>query len=337
MLKARFIDVMYTHTEGQLTCIVNSGIPYPPGTDILQKRDFLEEKYGDLKNSLMHEPRGHPSMFGGFLTPPSSVDYDAGIIWTDGVIYNDMCGHGTIALGMAMVSNGLVEESDSGLTTIRLETMAGLVTAEVSSTEDRVEWTKFENVPAYVAEQDVPIELPGYGALKADIVFGGNYFATVRWDDSDLMVCPENESRFCEMGQLVKQQIKDKVKLRHPTKRHIDYVDIVTFWHDSTRPEAFYRNVHVIGGLWGDRSPGGTGTSAMMAMLEARGKIKMGQTIQSEGLLGSGTFEGCLVRETKLGNHRAVVPTVKGTANIIGYAKWLLDPKDPVSKGFVIS
>lgn len=337
MLKARFLDVMYTHTEGQLTCIVNSGIPYPPGTNILQKRDFLEEKYRDLKSSLMLEPRGHQAMYGGFLTPPSSADYDAGIIWTDGVNYNDMCGHGTIALGMAMVSNGLVEEAESGLTTIRFETTVGLVTAEVSSNEDRVEWTKFENVPAYVAEQDVPIELPGYGALKADIVFGGNYFATVRWDDPDLKVCPENASRFRELGQLVKQQVEEKVEIRHPTKPHIDYLDIVTFWHDSTRPEAFYRNVHVLSSGLLDRSPGGTGTSAMMAMLEARGRIKIGQVIKSEGLLGSGTFEGCLVRETKLGNHRAVVPTVKGTANIIGYAKWLLDPKDPISRGFVIS
>jgi proline racemase len=136
---------------------------------------------------------------------------------------------------------------------------------------------------------------------------------------------------------MVKAQIDEKLDVRHPTVPRIDNVDIVTFWHESTRSDAFYRNVHVLSSGLLDRSPGGTGTSAMMAMLEARGQIKIGQTIQSEGLLGSGTFEGRLVRETRLGSHRAVVPTVKGTANIIGYAKWLLDPDDPVGRGFIVT
>ena len=261
---------------------------------------------------------------------------------SDGQHCNDMCGHGTIALGMVMVSMGLVQESDDGHTFIRFETTAGPVTAEVCSNEHGVEWTRFENVPAYVAAQDVPIELPGYGELKTDVAFGGNYFATVRWDDPDLKVCPENGIRFRELGHLVRQQLAEKLTIQHPTQSHIKYPSpttdcLVTFWHDSDRSEAFYRNVHVLTSGLLDRSPGGTGTSAMLAMLETRGKIKIGQPIHSEGLLGSGTFEGCATAETTLGNQRAVVTTVKGTANIIGYAKWLIDRKDPVGRGFVVS
>ena len=188
MLKTKFLDVVYTHTEGQLTCFVHSGIHWPADGDILDKRRFLEERHADLRSALLDEPRGHPAMYGGFITPPSGPGFDAGIIWTDGHIYNDMCGHGTIALGMLMVAEGWTPEGQDGLSLVRLETSAGLVTIEVASSDSAALWTRFENVPAYVAEQDVSVDIPGYGTLKADIVFGGNYFAILKWDDPNLKI-----------------------------------------------------------------------------------------------------------------------------------------------------
>ena len=344
MQRGRFIDVTYTHTEGMETCIVPPGMHFPGGTTLLEKRRMLEGdgELARLRTSLLNEPRGHVAMYGGFLTAPTGPDHDAGIIWSDGQQCNDMCGHGTIALGMAMVALGMVPESSDGNTEIRLDTTAGPVVAEVRSSEHAVEWTRFENVPAYVAAMDVPIELPGYGEVKVDISFGGNYFAIVNWSGREKRVCPENGAYFRELGHLVRRQLAEKVDLRHPLHQHIRFPSrdtdlLVTFWHEPDRNAARYRNVHVLSGGLLDRSPGGTGTSAMMAMFEARGELEIGQTIQSEGLLGSGTFEGCLVRETKLGSQRAVVPTVKGTANIIGYAKWLMDPDDTVGKGFVVT
>ncbi|MCX7354644.1 MAG: proline racemase family protein [Alphaproteobacteria bacterium] len=336
MLKNRFIDCIYTHTEGEPTCIIHHGIPYPAGLDILGKRAFLEKNYDWLRQSLMREPRGHQDMFGVFVTPPSSPDYDAGMIWMDGTHFHDMCGHGTIALSMALVSHNLVPVTGNR-TTIRYETTAGDVTAEVASNDQAAEWTRFENVPAYVAERDIPLDVPEVGRVNVDLSFGGNYFIQLNWGDRQPRISPENASYFSRLGLLVKKLFNEKVKVVHPTKPHIKHVDFTTIYHDGTLPGAFYRNVHVFSDGKMDRSPGGTGTSAMLAMLESRGRIKIGQTIKSEGLLGSGTFEGCIVRETKLGNHRAFVPTVKGTANVIGYAKWLMSPDDPVSKGFVIS
>jgi len=268
--------------------------------------------------------------------------FDAGIIWSDGVLCNDMCGHGTIALGMAMVAHGMVPEAPEGNTKIRLETTAGLVVAEVCSNENSVEWTRLENVPAYVAAQDIPVTLPEFGEVKVDVAFGGNYFATVPWNGKNLRVGPENGKQFRELGRLVREQVAEKVTISHPTHSHIRYPSdntdlLVTFWHEPDHPTSKYRNVHVLSAGLLDRSPGGTGTSAMMAMFEARGDMKVGETIQSEGLLGSGVFEGSLLRETKLGGERAVVPTVKGTAKVIGYAKWLLDPNDAVGQGFVVT
>ena len=336
MRKNHFVDVIYTHTEGEPTCIVYGGIPYPFGLDILAKRNFLEENYDWLRKALMREPRGHRAMFGVFLTPPSSKDTDGGMLWMDGEHFMNMCGHGTIALTMAMVAHGLIKSNDP-ITKIRLETTAGLVTAEVESTKDGVHSSSFTNVPAYIHQKDMPVNLPGYGELKADIVFGGNYFGIIKWDKAKKEICPDNGKFFSEMGQIAKAQLREKLKLQHPEKKHITILDIVTFYHEGSRPDAFYKNVHVVGDGYLDRSPGGTGTSAMIAMLEGRGKIVIGQTIKSEGLLGSGTFEGTVLSETKLGERRAVIPRVKGTANIVGYAKWLIDPEDPVGKGFVIS
>jgi proline racemase len=329
-------DVIYTHTEGEPLCIIHSGIPYPAGSSILEKRAFLEENYDWLRKALMREPRGHADMFGVFLTPPSSPEYDAGLIYIDGVTYSHMCGHGTIAVAMAMVAHGFVKRSDTGTTKIRFETTAGLVVAEVASEGDEVLWTRFENVPAYVAEQDVEFELPTYGKLKADLVWGGNYFGIIDLTGTGLRISPENGTELSRMGIIAREELKKKLHVQHPTQAHINNLNFVTFWHEPTIEGAFYKNVHVFSAGQLDRSPGGTGTSAMMAMFEARGKMGLNQPIRSEGLLGSGTFEGCLIGETKLGNVRAVRPTVKGTAGILGTARWTINRNDPVDAGFLV-
>ncbi len=235
-----------------------------------------------------------------------------------------------------MVACGLIP-STGELAAIRFESTAGLVTAQVKSAGDSVEWCRFENVPAFVAERDVPIELPRYGQLKADVSFGGNYFAQIDWSGKQPRIAPENGSALAALGVAARKQLNEKLKLRHPTQNHITELNYLTFYHEPTLPHALYKCVHVFSAGQLDRSPGGTGTCAMMALLEARGRIALNQPIRVEGLLGSGTFEGCLVGETRLGDQRAVIPTIKGRANIIGYAKWVFDPDDPIGAGFVVS
>ncbi len=237
---------------------------------------------------------------------------------------------------MVMVSHGMVAKPTEPSTFINFETPAGPVRAEVHSENGAAQWTRFQNVPAFVFAQDVPIELPGYGALKADISFGGNFFAVVKWPDTERPIGPENGKLLSEMGCLVKDQINARMNVQHPVEKHIQGLHFCTFWQEGDRADSLYKNVHVFSDGKLDRSPGGTGTSMMMATFEARGKMKIGDTIKSEGLLGSGQFEGSLIGETTIGNHRAVIPMVKGTAKVTGYAKWLIDPDDPVGEGFVI-
>ncbi len=329
------IEAVYTHTEGEPTCIVHSGIPWPAG-DILAKRRFIETDFDWLRRALMQEPRGHKDMFGVFLAPSTEPGSSGGMVWMDGRGYMHMCGHGTIGLTTAMVAEGWVT-AEAPTTSIRLESTAGPIHAEVGIEDGRAVWCRFENVPAFVAEQDVPLTLPYHGEVRADIAFGGNFFALIRWDPKQLAICPENGHHFRRLGTLARDLLASKVRLRHPTEPHIADLYVVTFWHDSVRPEARYRCVHVFADGQLDRSPGGTGTSAMMAMLEARGDLRVGEVLHAEGLLGSGTFEGRLIGETRLGNQRAVVPTIKGTAHVLGRATWTVDRNDRVGLGFEIS
>jgi proline racemase len=334
MLKSRMVDMIYTHTEGEPTGIIYSGIPYPAGTSILEKRRFLEQNYDWLRRAVMREPRGHRDMFGVFLTPASDRGFDAGMIWIDGENFMHMCGHGTIGLSMAMVSQGMIASSE--MTTIRFETTAGPVISRVKSNGSRVEWCQFENVPAFVTDLDIPLDLPEYGRVEADIAFGGNFFGLIEWKSPRLRIHPENARELARVGLLARKLLLEKISVSHPLHEHITDLNFVTLWHGATRPNALYRCVHVFSDGKLDRSPGGTGTSAMMAMFERRGRIQVGDTIQAEGLLGTGTFEGCLTRTATVANFRGVVPTIRGTSNIIGFAKWLIDPEDPLSNGFVV-
>lgn len=330
------IDVIYTHTQGEPTCIVHGGVLYPGGTDILAKRRFLEAEYDWLRKALLQEPRGHKDMYGVFLTPSATPEADAGTIWMSGLDFMHTCGHGTIALGMAMVATGL-KPATGDTTTIRFETTAGAVSAEVRSNEREVEWCRYQNVPTFIVEEGVTLELPDYGEVRADIVFCGNYFGIIDWHRSTLKICPENASRFSELGLRARAILNDKVQVRHPLYPHIDKIETITFYHEPTRPDARYRSTHVFGQGQLDRSPGGAGTAAMAALLEHRGDLAIGEAIHAEGLLGADTFEACLIGETEVAGRRAVVPTIKGTANIVGSAKWLIDPDDPVGMGFVVS
>ncbi|MNP19778.1 Proline racemase [compost metagenome] len=211
------------------------------------------------------------------------------------------------------------------------------MTAEVGTEADQSLWTRFENVPAYVAATDIPVELPGLGTLKADIIYGGNYFAAIDLRGTSLKIAPENGKELIHYGILARDQLRNTLKIQHPGLDHINDMGFVTFWHEPTLPGALYKNVHVFGTGQLDRSPGGTATSAMMALLESKGELGFNHPILTEGLLGSGTFEGRLLGETTINGVRAVRPTVKGTASILGTARWTFDHSDKVGGGFVIA
>jgi proline racemase len=336
IIKNNTIDTIYTHTEGEPTCIIYGGINYPANTTIHEKKEFLEKDSRQIRQSLLREPRGHNDMVGVFLTPPSSKEFDAGMIWADGERFMEMCGHGTIALSMVMVTHGMVNKINKPFTQIKFETLAGTVTSSVRYEDNIAKYTEFTNVPAFVYKKNIPVNLPNYGELKADIVWGGNFFAIVKWPDSNKKIKPENSALLSEMGNLVKEQINKKLKIVHPENKKINGLYFTTFWHEPDRQDSKYKNVHVFANGKLDRSPGGTGTSAMLAYFEDRGEITKGGKLKSEGLLSSGQFEGEILDIYNDKGIKYIIPKIKGTASILGYSKWILNEDDEVSKGFVI-
>jgi len=332
MRTSSFADVVYTHTEGEPTCIVHGGILYPHGTDIWAKRRYLEENYDWLRRALMREPRGHKHMFGVFLTPPSAPDTHGGMIWMDGERFHDMCGHGTIALAMVLVANQLVP-GGGAVSKLRLETTTGIVEAEVTTRNGVVESAGFINVPAFVVESSVPVTLDGTGEATADIAFGGNFFGQVEWTGREPAITFESLEHFSALGVALKDQLRKAVSVRHPLYSEIDEINFVTFYEQRASDPLRYRVLHVFSDGKVDRSPGGTGTSALLATLEHRGRVRLGQTVMTEGPLGTGAFKASLIDVTHIGNRRTLIPEIRGTAQIIGYARWMFEEEDPLRHG----
>jgi proline racemase len=231
-----------------------------------------------------------------------------------------------------MISSNMIASEDNPAN-LKFEMTAGTINVEVGFASDKVEWCRFEGPPAFVFAQDLPIELPDIGAAVADLVrIGHGCIACVKWPKQIKSIDPMNAGFFSRTGQQVQRIVKE---ISEPCSDIPDQMG-VSFYHEPTNPIALYRNVVIFGDGKVDRAPNGTATCAMMAAEEARGNIQIGQTIYSEGLLGSGMFEGCLVRETNVENNRALIGTVKGKSKITGYAKWAIDREDPVGSGFIV-
>lgn len=338
MRRRQVYDTIYTHTAGGILCIVHAGIVYPGGLDIVGKRRFLEREYDWLRRALVFEPRGYQDTCGVFLTPPALPDTQGGLIWFYRAGFADGCGHGTIGVAMAMVSEGFAAQCGDK-TTLRFETTGGVIETHVLGAGDEITGCRFENVPAFLVESDVSFELPGVGMLSADISFGGNYFAMIRWDPKRLPITPENGSRFREMGMEAKRVLNSGRTYEHPVHRHLaKHIDLVTFYHAEAEAEGCrrFRNVHVYGNGNVARSPGGTGVSALLAMLEGRGDLKDDEVIEVHGLLGQGSYLGRALGHTTVGSQRALRTQIEGRAHLLGYAKWVIDPKDPLREGYAV-
>lgn len=334
-MKARhIIHTIDSHTGGEPTRLILSGIPLR-GRSLLEQREFMKQNYDHLRSALMSEPRGHRGMFGAVMAPSTREDVDFGIIWVDSDgSYLNMCGHGTIGIGMTVVECGLVPVREP-ITRVRVDMPAGLVEIEVKVEDGHATAVAFTNVPAFLYRHDLQIDVPGYGKIPVDISFGGNFFGAVRGTDIGIEVRPENVSDLVRAGLAIRAAINKQVEVRHPTLPHIRSVDLVTLWGPGIAPGAKYKNIHVFSNGSFDRSPGGTGTSHMMAMLIGRGMMKRDETIVSEGITGS-LFGGRMLRSVAVGEFEGFVPEISGMAHLTGFHQFVIDPDDPQKHGFHI-
>jgi proline racemase len=328
----RMFSTVDTHTAGEPTRTIIGGIPYLPGKTVSEKMLYLRDNEDWIRKILMFEPRGNDVMSGAVLTEPCMDGADIGVIYMEVGGYLPMCGHDTIGVSTALIETGMIKPVEP-FTCINLETPAGLVRVRVRVEDGVAKEVTFTNVPAFVFARDLEVEVPDCGRISLDIAYGGNYYAIVKASDCGLNVSKDQAKKLVEVGNRIKDAVNRKVRVYHPEKSFIDEVTHVEFSDAPLQPEATMRNAVVIPPGAIDRSPCGTGTSAKMASLYAKGKLKLQEEFVHESIIGT-IFKGRVLEETKVGQFDAVIPEITGRAYVTGMHTFVIDPDDPLTEGF---
>lgn len=330
----RLFTAIDAHTVGEPARIIVGGIPYIPGDTMFDKKRHIEEQWDDIRQLLMNEPRGHSAMSGAIITAPTTPGADIGLVFIEVSGCLPMCGHDTIAACTVLLETGILPAKEP-ITHLVVDTPAGVLQAQVEVSEGGVKGVTFQNVPAYLALRDAEVDVPGIGRIVADVAYGGNYFAILPAEMVGVPIEPQRASEFVQIGRRIRAALNEKYEVIHPENPLIRDVSHVMFTAPATNPAATMKNT-VIYGLSGmDRSPCGTGTSARMAQLHARGELPLNQEFVHESIVGS-LFQGRLVGEARVGEFPAVIPTIRGRAFISGFNTIVLDQEDPFPNGFLL-
>lgn len=322
-----------SHTEGMPTRVIVGGVGPLPGASMAERRlRFLAER-DDLRTLLMCEPRGHASMSGAILQPSTRPDADYGVLFIEVSGCLPMCGHGTLGVATVLVETGMVPVTEPE-TVVRLDTPAGLVVARVAVRDGQALHVTLDNVPAYCAGLDQVVEVPGLGAVRYDIAYGGNFYAFVKLADLGLPFERSAKQALLEAGLAIMAAVNEQNPVIHPERPDIDVCHHVYLEAADSTPR-HSRHAMVIHPGWFDRSPCGTGTSARLAQLHARGLLGVGEEIVNESFIGS-RFRARILAETTVGGRPAVLPSITGRAWVTGTAQYLLDPSDPFPAGFEV-
>lgn len=330
----RSLHIIDSHTMGEPTRVVVGGVPVIPGKNIQEKKQYLENNLDYIRTAIMHEPRGHNDMFGSIITEPTTPEADIGIIFMDSGGYLNMCGHGSIGASTILVQTGMIEVEEP-YTNIRLETPAGLVKSRVKVNGGKVEEVSITNVPSFLYKKDVQLELPNVGKVTFDISFGGSFFAIIKDSELKVEIDPKNANIISERAMKLKEIINKEVPVMHPIEQHINTVDLIEIYGEPKTKEANYQNVVVFGNGQLDRSPCGTGTSAKMATLYARGELGIDEPFVYESIINT-KFKGRVLEEVTIGGFKAIIPEITGSAYITGFNHFVIDDSDPVKYGFVL-
>ena len=334
--KERFeaaFTVVDSHTVGEFTRIVLSGFPELEGNTMMELNIFLVNHCDHYRTALMLEPRGHHDMFGVILTEPISEEADLGVIFMDTGGYLNMCGHGTIGSATVAVETGLVPVTEP-YTEVVLEAPAGIIRTKVKVENGKAVEVTLTNVPAFLYKDNLSVEIDGV-TIPYCISFGGSFFALVDASKLGYNIVPSAVPALQTLGMKMLEKINKEVSVQHPTL-DINTVDLVEFYGPTPNPEnADMRNVVIFGEAQADRSPCGTGTSAKLATLYAWDEIKIGEEFRYESFTGS-VFKGVIKEEASVGEFKAVIPQITGSAYITGMGTYVIDPTDPLKYGFSI-
>ena len=324
------------HTCGNPVRVVAGGGPNLIGDTMSEKRQHFLREYDWIRKGLMFEPRGHDMMSGSILFPPHNSENDFAILFIETSGCLPMCGHGTIGTITIAIEEGLIIPKTPGK--IKMEAPAGLVHIEYGQTGKKVDWVKLTNVKSYLAAENLTIDCPELGEITFDVAYGGNYYAIVDPQKNFSGVHDFTAGKIIQYSQVVRARINEKYPdmFIHPENDTIRDVTHMLWTGNPIDPTSHGRNAVFYGDKAIDRSPCGTGTSARIAQLHAKGKLKVGEQFVHESFIGS-KFIGCVEEETTLAGKPAIVPSIQGWAKVFGYNTIIIDDDDdPYAHGFQV-
>jgi proline racemase len=340
------ITAVDAHACGEPGRVITGGVLDVPGATMFEKKTYLEQHSDHIRLRMLREPRGYPAANCNLILPPTHPEADAGFVIMEQVEYPPMSGTNTICVVTVLIETGMVKAVEP-VTSLKLETPAGLIGVEAEVRDGKVKKVTFRNVPAFATHLDQPVEVRGLGTVSVDVAYGGMFYVIADAAPLGLRLTPDEGRDIVRVAEMIKAATQEQIAVVHPENPGITGVTIAQISGPPAHASAHRKNAVVVStgkldwerpATWTgalDRSPCGTGTCAKMATLHARGILPLHQDFVHEGILGT-IFTGRLIEETRVGPYPAVVPTLSGQAWITGFAQYVVDPDDPFPNGFTI-
>jgi len=322
-----------SHTQGEPTRLLISGVGTLPGSTMKDKRDYFESNYDHVRMLLTREPRGHRGIMAAAVTEPISPEGQFGLFYMDARRYPYLCGHATIGAVASLIEVGALDTDDDD-TIITVDTPSGPLDAHTRIRDGRVESVAIEMVPSFVFDTGRELEIAGFGKIPVDLVCVGGFFAMVSARSIGIDLIPENSHRLIPLGMAVIEAANREFSVYHPDRPEVNSVDVTEFYDEDSKT-GMGKSVVIYGESHMDRSPCGTGTTAKMTLLHHRGMLGSGKVYKNTGPLGT-VFEGRIVKTLSIGEFGSIVGQVRGNAQITGYHQFVVDGADPFQKGFLI-
>jgi proline racemase len=325
------------HAEGEVGNVVTGGLIDVPGNSMFEKMLYLEEHGDALRKICLFEPRGSVNHNVNFILPATDARAQMGYVIAESTEYVAMSGSNTMCVATVLLETGILKMTEP-VTELVLEAPAGLILVRCECANGKVTRVEFTNQPAFVARLDAHVEVPGVGSVKVDVAYGGMTYALVDAQPLGFEITADEARELCELGQTIKAAAAEQLPFSHPLNPLIKGITNVQFMGPLKRENGtcFARNAVIVSPGRCDRSPCGTGTSARLAVLHARGLIDVGETFIHESITRS-RFESRIASTTQVGNYAAVVPVVSGQAWITGISQIGVDPTDRFQTGFTLA
>lgn len=321
------------HTCGNPVRLVSGGAPILKGATMLERRAHFLREFDWIRTGLMFEPRGHDMMSGSILYPPTRDDCDVAVLFIETSGCLPMCGHGTIGTITMGVENGLITPREPGR--LAIDAPAGKVEIAYTQVGRFVEEVRLTNVPGFLHSEGLTAEVEGLGEVVVDVAYGGNFYAIVEPQANFRDMADHSAADMIGWSPKLRAALNAKYEFVHPEHSAINGLSHILWTGKPTQPGAHARNAVFYGDKAIDRSPCGTGTSARMAQLAAKGRLEVGDDFVHESIIGS-LFKGRVEARTTVANQPAIIPSVAGWARMTGYNTIFIDDRDPFAHGFQV-